>query len=73
MNNIYCKNLVFINFYHEIHFLVIKVIYQKQNASRGTIWEEMNGVQVREDSMEADLFKMLISIAALRIVVDFKR
>lgn len=52
--------LDWLNLYHEIHFSVIKVIYQNQNATRGEIWQELNGEFVREDSMEADLFKMLI-------------
>ncbi|ABQ07295.1 hypothetical protein [Flavobacterium johnsoniae] len=52
--------LDWLNLYHEIHFSVIKVIYQNQSATRGEIWQELNGTYVREDSMEADLFKMLI-------------
>lgn len=52
--------LDWLNLYHEIHFSVIKVIYQNQNATRSEIWQELNGANVREDSMEADLFKMLI-------------
>lgn len=52
--------LDWLNLYHEIHFSVIKEIYQKQNATRGQIWQELSGTLVREDSMEADLFKMLI-------------
>ncbi len=49
-----------INLYHEVHFAVIKVIYQKQGATRFEIWQEISGKNVREDSMEADLFKLLI-------------
>lgn len=52
--------LDWLNLYHEIHFSVIKEIYQKRSATRGEIWQQLNGTQVREDSMEADLFKMLI-------------
>ena len=52
--------LDWLDLYHEIHFSIVKEIYQKRYASRGQIWRELNGTQVREDSMEADLFKMLI-------------
>ncbi|MEN2413084.1 hypothetical protein [Flavobacterium mesophilum] len=52
--------LDWLNLYHEVHFSIIKEIYQKQYTTRGEIWRELNGTQVRENSMEADLFKMLI-------------
>lgn len=52
--------LDWLDLYHEIHFSIIKEIYQKRYTTRGQIWRELNGTQVREDSMEADLFKMLI-------------
>lgn len=52
--------LDWLNLYHEIHFSVIKSIYQNQSATRAEIWQDLNGAYVREDSMEADLFKMLI-------------
>lgn len=46
--------------YHEAHFKVIRVVYSDPGATRGRIWEEINGTQPREDSAEADLFKLLI-------------
>lgn len=52
--------LDWLNLYHEVHFAVIKVIYQKKGVTRSEIWNELNGIQVREDSMEADLFKLII-------------
>lgn len=52
--------LDWLNIYHEIHFAVIRVIYQTPNVTRYEIWQELNGTQVKENSMEADLFKMLI-------------
>ena len=52
--------LDWLNLYHEIHFSVIKVIYSRQGVTRSEIWQELNGNIVREDSMEADLFKLLI-------------
>lgn len=52
--------LDWLNSYHEIHFLIIKTIYQNKYFTRSQIWQEVNGTQVRENSMEADLFKLLI-------------
>lgn len=52
--------LDWLNLYHEIHFAVIKEVFQNPGATRFEIWKSLNGKAVREDSMEADLFKMLI-------------
>lgn len=52
--------LDWINLYHEIHFSVIKTIYENSGITRYEIWQKLNGNFVREDSLEADLFKMLI-------------
>lgn len=52
--------LDWLNLYHEIHFEVIKVIYKKSGVTRHEIWQQLNGTQVRENSLEADLYKMLI-------------
>lgn len=49
-----------ISMYHETHFLVIKEIYKNKGITRGQIWHNLNDTQPREDSMEADLFKLLI-------------
>ena len=52
--------LDWLTLYHEIHFAVIKSVFQNMGITRYGIWQELNGAVVREDSMEADLFKMLI-------------
>jgi hypothetical protein len=49
-----------INTYHEAHFLIIKEIYKSPNISRGHIWSKIRGETPRENSPEADLYKMLI-------------
>lgn len=46
--------------YHDTHFLVIKEIYKNQGITRGQIWDNLNGTQPAENSLEADLFKRLI-------------
>jgi len=52
--------LGWINLYHEAHFLVIKEIYQNPGISRGGIWDHIHETRPREDSAEADLFKLLV-------------
>ncbi|WP_211307608.1 hypothetical protein [Christiangramia gaetbulicola] len=46
--------------YHETHFLVIREIYKNEGITRGEIWSNLNDSYPREDSMEADLYKLLI-------------
>ncbi|MFA4996467.1 MAG: hypothetical protein WC536_04995 [Patescibacteria group bacterium] len=46
--------------YHEFHFIVIREIYKNPSITRGAIWENIRGETPREDSAEADLFKLLI-------------
>lgn len=52
--------LDWIDRYHEIHFSVIRVIYQNPGATRYQIWQEVHGEVPRENSSEADLFRLLI-------------
>jgi hypothetical protein len=49
-----------IDYYHEAHFAVIRAIFQNPGATRSEMWEGVHGKPVREDSAEADLFKLLI-------------
>lgn len=46
--------------YHEAHFAVIREIYREPGPTRFDIWEAIHGAIPREDSAEADLFRMLI-------------
>ncbi len=46
--------------YDESHFAVIRVLYHNRGATRAFIWDQIHGEEVREDSAEADLFKLLI-------------
>ena len=52
--------LDWINLYHEVHFAIIKAIQTNNGATRFEIWQNINGKDVREDSLEADLFKTLM-------------
>lgn len=52
--------LDWISRYDEVHFRVIRVLFKNPGATRGLIWEQIDGADVREDSAEADLFKLLV-------------
>lgn len=46
--------------YSELHFKVIGAIYNTNGISRGGIWRKIGKGHVREDSADADLYKLLI-------------
>ena len=48
-----------INQYSELHFHVIGAIYNSGGISRGAIWQKIGKGPVREDSADADLYKLL--------------
>jgi hypothetical protein len=45
--------------YSEMHFQVIGAIYNSGGISRGEVWEKIGKEAVREDSADADLYKLL--------------
>lgn len=47
--------------YSEAHFKVIRTIYGNKGITRLGIWQDIHGQQVREDSADADLFKLLVN------------
>jgi hypothetical protein len=52
--------IAWIDDYHESHFAVIREVYRHPGATRAQIWGAIHGGAVRENSAEADLFKLLI-------------
>ena len=52
--------LQWIDMYSELHFAVIASIYNDFGVTRARIWEKVGKEEVREDSAEADLFRLLI-------------
>lgn len=52
--------LDWLKMYSELHFKVIRVIYNEDGITRGQMWQKMNKPNVSEDSAEADLFKLII-------------
>lgn len=61
--------LDWIDRYHESHFKVIRIVYRNPGATRARIWQEIHGSFPREDSAEADLFKLLIHDLSLGHVI----
>jgi hypothetical protein len=51
--------LEWIKNYSEFHFAVIGAIYNKAGITRGGVWRHLARPAVREDSAEADLFRLL--------------
>jgi hypothetical protein len=49
-----------LDLYHEAHLAVIREIFQNPGSTRHDIWMSIDGQTVREDSAEADLFKLMI-------------
>ncbi len=52
--------LDWINLYSDFHFQVIGEIYRQPGVTRGEIWSNLGRPAVREDSADADLFKLLV-------------
>ena len=48
-----------INQYSEVHFQVIGAIYNADGITRGQIWKKIGKGPVREDSADADLYRLL--------------
>ena len=46
--------------YSELHFAVIAELYKHSGSTRGQIWRNLGKGDVREDSADADLFKLLV-------------
>jgi len=58
-----------INNYSELHFQVIGAIYNSQGISRGAIWKKIGKGDVREDSADADLYKLLFRDLSMGSIV----
>lgn len=46
--------------FHEAHFAVIREIFKNPHSTRLQIWVNIYGERVKDNSAEADLFKMLV-------------
>jgi hypothetical protein len=54
--------VTWIDNYSEGHFAIVRAVYNHDGITRGQIWETVKdpGERPREDSLEADLFKLLV-------------
>lgn len=59
-DNIIKMFITWIDMYSEPHFAVIREIHRHPGSTRQDIWNVIHGQFVRENSAEADLFKLLI-------------
>ncbi len=46
--------------YSELHFRVIKCVFNRRGITRHGIWRKLHSGSVREDSADADLFKLVV-------------
>jgi hypothetical protein len=51
--------LDWLKFYSELHFKVIGKIYNNKGITRGGVWKALGKSPAREDSADADLYKLL--------------
>lgn len=61
--------LDWINNYSELHFKVIGAIYNSNGITRTGIWHKLGKAPVREDSSEADLYKLLMRDLSMGSVI----
>ena len=59
-----------INLYSELHFQVIGAIYNSEGITRGEIWRKIGKESVREDSADADLYKLLIRDLSMGSIIS---
>lgn len=52
--------IAWLDAYHEAHFKVVREIFRHPGISRYDIWDHIYGETPREDSAEADLYRLLI-------------
>lgn len=61
--------LLWLSSYDDLHMRVVKVVYENPGATRAFIWEQIHGEEVRENSAEADLFKLMIGELSIGRVI----
>ena len=59
--------------YHELHFSIIAQIHQNQNITRKAMWMNVKGSIPKDNSAEADMFKLLIDDLTRGRVIRQKR
>lgn len=59
--------------YHELHFSIIAQIHQRPNITRRAMWMNIKGSIPKDNSAEADMFKLLIDDLTRGRVIRQKR
>jgi hypothetical protein len=60
--------------YHETHFRLIRAIYQNPGITRLGIWQSVSDAVPRDDSAEADLYRLLIhDLSTGRVIRQFRQ
>lgn len=59
--------------YSDLHFEVIALTYKNQSITRYGMWQILHGGHVREDSADADLFKLVIQDLSMGHVIRQER
>ena len=62
-----------LNSYHEAHFAIVREIYKNPRVTRFEIWDAIKGELPREDSADADLYRMLIRDLSMGGVIRQER
>jgi hypothetical protein len=61
------------NEFSELHLDVISLTYKNKGITRYDMWQELYGERVREDSPEADLFKLVIDNLSMGHIIRQER
>lgn len=59
--------------YSELHFKIISIIYTNPGINRRDIWEKLGREQVRENSADADLYRLIIRDLSTGGIIRQKR
>jgi len=72
-DNVVSLFIKWIEDFSELHLDVIALIHRKKGITRYEMWQELYGANVREDSAEADLFKLVIDNLSMGHVIRQER
>lgn len=72
-DNVVSLFIKWIDTFTELHLEVISLIYKDKGITRYDMWQELYGQRVREDSPEADLFKLVIDDLSMGHVIRQER
>jgi len=72
-DNVVSLFIKWINEFSELHLDVISLVYKNKGITRYSMWQELYGERVREDSAEADLFKLVIHNLSMGHIIRQER